>query len=408
MDSDIHPELLATLARHCKPNGIASTVLAGDFIESAVNTIQFGLDRYTHAILNPPYKKIGSDSRARHLLRQVGIETVNLYSAFLALTILLMKPRGQVVAIIPRSFCNGPYYKPFRRLLLERAAIRRIHLFDSRSTAFKDDKVLQENIILVLETEAPQGDVRISTSTDDSFHDLEAFDLPFGSVVKPEDSECVIHIPTSTDIDPLDGAESVRYSLDEIGIKVSTGPIVDFRLKEFLRENPTSNSVPLLYPVHLKGFQTEWPRSDTKKSNAIDRNPETEKWLYPIGYYCVVKRFSSKEEKRRVVATLIKPEVFDSYDRIGFENHLNVYHENRHGLPQKLAFGLATFLNSTAIDLHFRRFNGHTQVNASDLKLFKYPSRECLISLGVWALSEGAGISQERIDEKVSAIIHGE
>ena len=56
---------------------------------------------------------------------------------------------------------------------------------------------------------------------------------------------------------------------------------------------------------------------------------------------------------------------------LGFENHLNVLHEDKHGLPEKLAYGLAAFLNTTAVDENFRRFNGHTQVNATDLRAYE-------------------------------------
>src|SRR5207249_1276079 len=44
--------------------------------------------------------------------------------------------------------------------------------------------------------------------------------------------------------------------------------------------------------------------------------------------------------------------------------------------------GLAVFLNSTLIDSYFRQFNGHTQVNATDLRSLKYPSRAQLEHLG--------------------------
>lgn len=61
------------------------------------------------------------------------------------------------MAIIPRSFCNGPYYRPFREFVLKHAAIRHMHLFESRNKAFKDDDVLQENIIIWLERGGQQG-----------------------------------------------------------------------------------------------------------------------------------------------------------------------------------------------------------------------------------------------------------
>ncbi|HET7061005.1 MAG TPA: methyltransferase, partial [Nitrosospira sp.] len=79
-----------------------ASIHRSDFIEDAINNIQFGLGtRFSHAILNPPYKKISSSSRHRGLLSQIGIETVNLYTAFLALAILLMETKGEIVAIVP-------------------------------------------------------------------------------------------------------------------------------------------------------------------------------------------------------------------------------------------------------------------------------------------------------------------
>ena len=149
-DEILHEELEKTFASYAERIPLSYEIVGGDFIEEAINKIQFDRNyNFSHAILNPPYKKISSDSRHRLLLRQAGIKTVNLYPAFVAFALALMAPGGQVVAIIPRSFCNGPYYRPFRSFLLERAAIRHVHLFESRNKAFKDDDVLQENIILL-------------------------------------------------------------------------------------------------------------------------------------------------------------------------------------------------------------------------------------------------------------------
>lgn len=157
LDDSIHNELQHSLSPYIQKCRFSFEVIGKDFIEEAVNAIQFQKYDFTHAILNPPYKKIGNNSNSRLLLRNVEIETVNLYSAFVALAVAMAAPGGQVVAIIPRSFCNGPYYRPFRDFILERAAIRHMHLFESRNKAFKDDDVLQENIIIRLEIGGQHG-----------------------------------------------------------------------------------------------------------------------------------------------------------------------------------------------------------------------------------------------------------
>lgn len=382
-------------------------IIPNDFIEWAVNCL---LDenitkkvRFTHAILNPPYKKISSASRHRKLLRKVGIETVNLYSAFLALVVELMDNNGQVVAIIPRSFCNGTYFRPFRELILNKTAIKHIHLFDSRDRAFKDDKVLQENVIIMLERDGEQGDVTISTSTDGSFSDYVERIFPFEKIVQPMDSESFIHIPTTSEQSFIEKYPSVCYSLKDINVEVSTGPVVDFRVKEYLRSMPEEGTVPLFYPNHFVGATVEYPK-DMKKPNAVVRDEKLEKWLYPNGYYTVVKRFSSKEERRRIVAGVLNPNEIN-YPVVGFENGLNVFHFQKRGISAELAYGLYAYLNSTQVDKYFRVFNGHTQVNATDLRAMKYPSKEKLESLGRWVISNIDIIGQEMIDRKLEEIL---
>ena len=140
IDELLHAELEQSISGFSKCLALNYEIVPKDFVEEATHRIiyRYGCN-FTHAILNPPYKKIASDSRYRGVLRDVKIETVNLYSAFVALTIALMEKGGQLVAIIPRSFCNGPYYRPFRDYLCRKTAIRRMHLFDSRNRNFKDD-----------------------------------------------------------------------------------------------------------------------------------------------------------------------------------------------------------------------------------------------------------------------------
>jgi predicted RNA methylase len=404
---EVDPELRAILSetvhRYQAHLKLSLQIIPGDFIEHATSLFDPAAGEFSHLILNPPYKKINSSSRHRSMLRQAGIETVNLYSAFLALAISLAAKDGQIVAIVPRSFCNGPYYRPFREFLFDRACIVRMHLFESRTKAFKDDDVLQENVIIHLIRGQHQGDVQVSTSTDDSFSDLQLHTYPAKRIVFPEDPERFIHIPTSPTLNGVELSTAVRCSLSEIGLSVSTGPVVDFRLREHTRSMPGLDTVPLLYAGHFTEAGTEWPKPDFKKPNAIVRNLATEKWLYPSGHYCVVRRFTSKEERRRIVARVVSPESFENAPMLGFENHLNVFHENKRGLSPILAHGLAAFLNMTAVDEQFRRFNGHTQVNATDLRTMKYPSRQALLNLGEWAMRQEVP-SQEMLDERLELL----
>ena len=373
-------------------------LLNQDFILDAVSIIKNNSPKeFTHAILNPPYKKINSASEHRFLLSSIGFETVNLYTAFVALSLLLLKDGGELVAIIPRSFCNGNYYKSFRNLITQNASIKHIHLFESRNQAFKEDEVLQENIIIHLIKNKPQGRVVVSRSTNESFDDYSEHSYTYDKIVKPDDSEAFIHFPSLQE-NHLENSNSITYTLLDLGLEVSTGPVVDFRVKEHLFKEPEKGTVPLLYPNHFNGKELDWPK-ESKKPNSIAVNIDTQKMFYPSGFYTLVKRFSSKEEKQRVVARVINPEKLKS-KFIGIENHLNVFHSGKKGISEDLAYGLASYLNSSFVDRHFRSFSGHTQVNATDLRQMKYPHKDELIKLGKWA-KKFKNFEQEKINEQI-------
>lgn len=392
---EIDPIMQRQLETNMQDMQVPFNIHAQDFIFGAVENITTGKgERYTHAIINPPYKKISSSSEHRQELRKAGIETVNLYTAFLALSILLLEKGGQVVAIIPRSFCNGPYYKPFRALMLKECSIEHIHVFESRNKAFKDDDVLQENIIIKLTKDKQQGDVEISQSNDHEFTDYQSKAVAFADVVKANDDELFIHIP-------IDGQPQIEnnplfaVSLPELGLGVSTGPVVSHRMTEFLEQEPTEGAVPMLYPHHFVDRQFQYPKTH-KKPNAIRVAPDSQKWLMPNnGFYVIVRRFSTKEEKRRVVAYIVNPDEIGK-EWIGFDNGWNVFHVKKQGFDKTTAMGLACFLNSTILDEHFRVFSGHTQVNATDLKNMRYPTMATLQRLGKAYQST---MSQQEIDE---------
>lgn len=363
------------------------TIKTEDFIASAATILRprlFDRDhrRFNCAILNPPYKKINSKSHTRQLLSEAGIETVNLYTAFLALAIKLLQPNGQLVAITPRSFCNGPYYKSFRRFFADEMAFRHIHLFDSREEAFSDDDILQENIIFHAVKRKQREDVTITSSVGPE-DDIDVHrHVAYHRVINPDDPQLFIHISASElDHNIADRIALFPCTLATLGIDVSTGRVVDFRAKPYLRQQPEANTVPLIYPHHMRDGFVQWPQPESRKPNAFVNTPETARWLLPSGYYVIVRRFSSKEEARRINAAVFDPHKIPGH-AVAFENHINVFHAWNRGMNAELARGLAIYLNSTLLDAYFRQFNGHTQVNATDLRSLHYPNRETLLRWG--------------------------
>lgn len=363
---------------------VATEIALGDYIElsTSLMTKSAALDNpFDLVIMNPPYRKLGLNSGHRRALLAQGVECPNLYAAFLALGAAALDPGGQLVAITPRSFANGPYFGQFRRSLLDRLSLDRIHIFESRSTVFSDTGVLQENIVFSATCQGSTDKVVLSVSRDHNDKSVERV-VSYDEVVRPGDRQHFIRI-LADDGDTViaNTIASLPAMLPDLGVQVSTGKVVDFRARENLREIPEPGSVPLIYPGNVKGGIIEWPREIRKDQAFVVRaEAEQKKFLLPAGFYVIVKRFSAKEERRRVVAAVWDPGQNGS--PVAFENHLNVFHANGSGIDRDLAVGLSYWLNSSIVDNFFRTFSGHTQVNATDLRTLRFPSLNVLKTLG--------------------------
>ena len=416
LDPDVLPSLQASLetcGELCRSAGIkfSSQAVPRDFIGHSTEILGGGFfaedePGFHAAIVNPPYRKIASNSHERRNLSALGVETSNLYTGFVALISKRLLPGGQLVAITPRSFCNGPYFQMFRQQFLETMALTRLHVFDSRTETFKEDRVLQETIVFHALCGRPQGGtVHISSSTGVDESSIAHADVPFAEIVHPGDRHRFIHIPSEGQhLAAKSMVSSLPSTLGQLGLAVSTGRVVDFRLRESIRKNPEAGTAPLVYPSHFNGGTVHWPRVGGKKPNAILVNDETRPWLIPAGTYVLTKRFTSKEEKKRLVAS-----VFDSLDvpgeLVGFENHLNYFHAEGHGLGRNLAAGLFAYLNGTLVDDYFRSFSGLTQVNATDLRNLHYPSMRTLKAIG--RDMDRFDLDQAGIDALLERHMHG-
>jgi len=399
IDSKLIPYLESSMS-FCKEilelNGhiVDYLIIEGNFIEKNAQYLNHNfpdndqdeyLEYFDIVLSNPPYYKLKRDCKEYEIMNGFLNGQPNIYSSFVILATKMLKNSGQFVHIIPRSFCSGLYYKNIRNWLLENSCIYGIHNFKSRSKIFDQQEVLQEVIIIY----GGAGNAKkcktalISSSKDKSLDDYKEVNVPYRYISHPYGEDKYIRIPTSRfEMDILDIVDSWEYTLEDFGITVSTGRIVDFRTMDNLRDDYSGdNCVPLLWAQNLNqdGINLN-PKNYTKKKG-IEINNETKKALVPIQNYVLLKRLTSKCNKRRIFASPFFKSQFREFEFIGFENHLNYIHGIDRGLKVKEVKGLCALLGSDIIDVYFRVMNGSTQVNANDLLKIPMPDYEVICAL---------------------------
>jgi len=348
---------------------------------------------YNHIISNPPYFKLNSeDSRVKAIAGQVKGHT-NIYTLFLALAIKKLAPAGRACFIVPRSFCSGAYFSALRQDLIENNRPIAIHLFESRQDTFKDDTVLQENIIFTFQRHQSSKQksstycINLSTSKNGAelSNQLITRPISFEKFSGKRHGSLFFRLPVSElDEQIIEIIDSWTGSLGKYGLDVSTGPIVPFRARQWLTDIEAvtrHQAVPLLWMQNVKRQKVEWPASNGNKPQGFSLAPEAQPLLLPVTNYVLLRRFSAKEEERRLIVAPFLGKEYD-YQAVGLENHLNFIYKKQGNLDPEEAVGLSAFLNSALVDRYVRIVNGNTQINATELRVLPLPPWELIQQIG--------------------------
>lgn len=347
---------------------------------------------YDHIVANPPYFKLNKkDPRVKAVLGQIKGHT-NIYTLFMALAGRLLKPQGQACFIVPRSFCSGAYFAGFRRDFIEQVVPLTVHLFESRQDTFRRDAVLQENIIIAFRRRRPEqgqqpASLVISTSQGPFGLDgrLTTRRVLMKHFVGSYNGSLFFRLPTSElDEQIIETISGWDGSLAGYGLGVSTGPVVAFRARSFLTTTEAvrqGQAAPLLWMQNVQPQRVDWPITRGKKPQGLSLQEGSAPLLVPKANYILLRRFSAKEEPRRLIAAPLLADGFIG-ERVGLENHLNYIYRKQGVLETEEAYGLSGLLNSALVDRYVRIVNGNTQVNAAELRALPLPPLKIIKQIG--------------------------
>ena len=154
-------------------------------------------------IMNPPYFKVRKDSEHARLMRSIVHGQPNIYAFFMALAANLLKRNGETGGRLrPRSFCNGPYFRGFRRWYFDRVALDHVHIF---RVANGDVQTLQRSRKRASSPkftgwECASPTITVTTSFGgDMAGGMERAEMPAGDIIDNSSGDYVIRIPEGED-----------------------------------------------------------------------------------------------------------------------------------------------------------------------------------------------------------------
>jgi adenine-specific DNA-methyltransferase len=349
------------------------------------------IEEFDVVISNPPYFKVPKADPRAQAADSVVHGQPNIYALFMAVAAHMLAPGGNFIFITPRSFASGSYFRLFRERFFAKMKPEYIHTFISRTETFDRDDVLQENIIMKarrLDGWLSKGkDADILLSASNGTGDLSMIKprkVSLESTFDIASPDKVLRIPVSEEEE-----EIVRFihawpgSLKSYGLEISTGPIVPFRAVPLLFQtgNVPETHAPLLWMQHVRAMKIEWPIPLRQKEQYVKVINQAMPLLVADKNYVLLRRFSAKEERRRLTAAPLIAGCLGS-PRIGLENHLNYVHRPGGTLTVDEAFGLAALYNSSFFDTYFRVVNGNTQVSATEVRAMPLPPLNAIVEIG--------------------------
>ena len=362
------------------------TVYAENYLTDSRNhyTVNFfdsvSEDKYDLIICNPPTELLDKSSPEAEAVG--GVTQLKISAAFLfaRLASRHLEDGGQLVIMLPTLVASASQLTAYRQEMARALSLLRIHLFVGRQKNKKRAVPLKKSMILAYGKCQRPNTVTISSSVDNGSELTVLPALDYGFVVDGEDG--TLTLPKS-----LEDTKIVKYvssfpeTLSGLGLKMSTGLIIDSRCEGLLFTEPIKASVPLIRPSHIKNGQISFPAPVKHQyvapvsANLVQKNKNM----------VIVKRVPAKSDERFVNSAIYMAAQLPSFRYVSTHNKINFIDtkdKNAEMCP-RLVFGLFALLNSTIYDRYISIVSKSKQINSKEMRDLPLPPRNIIENIGM-------------------------
>ncbi|MBE6644167.1 MAG: hypothetical protein E7612_02155 [Ruminococcaceae bacterium] len=343
-------------------------------------------DKYDLVICNPPTElceKNSSEAKEAGGVTQVKISEAFLFAKTAGRH---LEDDGQLVIVLPTLVASASQLTAFRREMAEKLALTSIHLFIGKQKNEKRAIPLKKNVILGYRKGDKPQSIIITTSTDAGSpqNTVTLPPLDYGFIVDEKDGS--LTLPKS-----VEDTKIVKYisafpeTLSTLGLKMSTGLVLDSRCEGLLFTEPMKSSVPLIRPAAIKNGTINFPLP-IKRQYIAPINPGL---IQKNKNMIIIKRVPSKSDERFINSAIYLASQLPAYRYISTHNKINFIDtkDKNSEICARLAFGLFALLNSTIYDRYLSIVSKSKQINSKEMRELPLPPRNLIENMGMRLMS---------------------
>lgn len=404
---------LERIRKKCKHDydvRLYSTIYDENYITDVKNhyTVTFYAtveDKFDLIISNPPTYMVEKGSAEAESAGGVSMVKISAAYLFAKTAAAHLEPGGQLVIMLPTSFASASALTALRRELAKTLSLRSIHLFIGSQKNQKRAIPLKKNIVLAYQNSAEHGDITVRTSTDSGSPEntSELPPLAYDFVVDKEDGS--LTLPKSAEetkiVKYISGFPETLFS---IGLKMSTGLVIDSKCSALLCDKQENGAIPILRSAAMRGGLVKFPAEGVGKQYLM---PLETSLFQRNKNLVIVKRIPAKSDARFLNCAIYFAAQRPANRYISTHNKVNFIDtkDKNAEICARLAFGLYAILNSTIYDRYISIVSKSHQVNSKEMKALPLPPKNLIENMGVRLMS-GKDLSVAACDAIVNPTLH--
>ncbi len=341
-------------------------------------------DKFDIIICNPPLDLIDKHSAEAEAVGGVTQLKTGAPYLFCRLAARHLEDNGQLVIVLPTLSATSSGLTLFRKEMANSLALRKIHLFVGKQKNPKRAIPLKKSFILAYENGEKGDHIDVTTSTDNGATVVALPPVPYGFVVDKEDG--TLTLPKSVeDTKIVKHISDLPETLGSLGLKMSTGLIIDSRCEGMLFTDPIKGCVPLIRPSAIKGGQIRFPQPVKHQYICPDNTRLVQRNKNMI----LIKRVPAKSDERFVNAAVYMAAQLPNYKYISTHNKVNFIDtvDKNVEMNPRFTFGLFALLNSTIYDRYISIMSKSKQINSKELRDLPLPPRHIIENIGMRIMS---------------------